>query len=105
MMMEIHKPELMSPGLIFMAPYQADQSGPYIYDNYGVRPKEALFLSQSGGERMSDGKWNPRIWSGLDLAPQVRRASMRLTCAITRGRIICVITREIRCLVMDGVTA
>ena len=33
-----HNDSLISPGYIFMAPYQVAQAGPYLFDNSGVRP-------------------------------------------------------------------
>ena len=36
MTVELTKPELQSPGYYFLGVYQAEQSGPYIYDNAGV---------------------------------------------------------------------
>ena len=35
--MKILRPELVTPGYIFMAPYRNRDPGPYIYDNFGVR--------------------------------------------------------------------
>jgi len=34
---KILRPELVAPGYIFIAPYRNRDSGPYIYDNFGVR--------------------------------------------------------------------
>ena len=34
--LEIHEPEKLSPGYIFLTPYEAQNPGPYIYDNDGV---------------------------------------------------------------------
>lgn len=34
-------PDFVSPGYIFLSPYRNVDPGPYIYDNYGVRPAPA----------------------------------------------------------------
>jgi hypothetical protein len=34
---ELNDPERVTPGYIFIAPYESDNPGPYIYDNEGVR--------------------------------------------------------------------
>lgn len=54
------RPELTTPGYIFLAPYHNKDPGPYIYDNYGVCISTPSHRKQLTNRRVSSGQLRAR---------------------------------------------
>jgi len=69
--LKVLRPELVTPGYIFIAPYRNKDPGPYIYDNFGVGPSSFKAVQRKEADTVTQNL----IWSGAGMSgPKVAHA-------------------------------
>jgi hypothetical protein len=92
--LELNVSAKLSPGYIFVSPYDTQNPGPYIYDNEGVR--FGPFHSGHAGELLLTCDGTPgRTWYGAAGGPLDREMRMGYTSVNTTGPATSVFSRGI----------